>query len=177
MRNNDILVLLGAGALAYSIYQGVKMSKVLNKLGLAIDGISDMDIPEIKNEMINSVVQQAVEREVRSGVQKASEAAIKSVRNDISAEVQSSVRNAYNDVREDVKKQLEKQVGEVSIERVRREVVEKAKDRAAEKFESDLTDILQKYNDDLRNVSRIYSSIAGSLGQRNAGHDGLYLKL
>ena len=98
------------------------------------------------------------------------------MRNDIYAEVQSSVRNAYGDVVEEVRKELENQIGEVNIERARREVVEKAKERAAEKFESDLTDILQKYNNDLRNVSRIYSSIAGSIGQYSTGRDGLYLK-
>ena len=184
MWNNDIwavgyVLMFGVAALGFSIYKEVKMSKVLNKLNMTIDDISNVDVPEIKSEMINSVVQQAVEREVRSGVQKASETAIKNVRNDISAEVQSSVRSAYNDVREDVRKQLEKQVGEVSIERIRREVIDKAKEAAAEKFNSDLDDILTKYNDELNNVSKIYSSIAGSLAtQRSVGnnHDGIYLK-
>ena len=101
----------------------------------------------------------------------ATNSVVASVRNDISREVKAAVSEAYSDIKGAVAKELREQVANVDIRSIRKDVIEKAAEKAAEKFDGDLEEILQKYNADLSNVSKIYSSIARSMSGRDDGRE------
>ena len=77
------------------------------------------------------------------------------------------MNTAYSDLKGDVQKEMERQLGNIDISDVRKEVIRRAKERAAEKFDSDLKEVLNTYNRDLENISKIYSSIAEKMDTTN----------
>ena len=108
---------------------------------------------------------------------------MKSVTSDIHTQVNKVVEEAYSDVKDAVKTRLEAQIGDINIDRVRREIVSEGKEKAARvfgealndirdsaksKFEDELNGILNRHNNELDSVSKIYSSIADAMSSRGS---------
>ena len=168
MTNVEKLIGLGiAAVLGYSFYVSNKWDRVAAKLDSAADEVMKKSEVEVSDEIINNAVKKAVKKEVSAKVKEACENAVDKVSDDIRSEVKAAVTSSYNDIRSDVVKEVERQVGEINIESVRNEVIAKAKDQAARKFDNDLASVLTKYDDQLSNVTKIYSSIANVIRMDN----------
>ncbi len=160
-------VIFGVAAVGYSMYVNAKMQKLSNKIGESIDKMSkdiDVNVPDI---LVEKAVEKAVDREVGRTVNYATSQLTKDIRSDIRKEVKETVQSIYSDIKRDVVKEVERQVGNIDISSVRKEVVEKGKQAALEKLNNSLDEILDKFNQDLHNVSKIYESIANRMSKDN----------
>lgn len=156
-------VLFGAGAIVYAVYVDTKMNRLANKLDKTVDDLAGDIKVDVSEALVERAVDRAVEREVGITVRNATATVTKEIKADIRKEVKSSVESVYSDIKDRVTKEVERQVGNIDISSIRKEVVEKGKQAALEKLNSSLDDILNKFNDDLHNVSRIYESIANRM--------------
>ena len=158
------LVFIGAtGCVAYMLHAGYKMHKVANRLDKTIDDLAcNVDIP-IDEKIIREVVETAAYREASQFSKSAAEKVKKDVQHDIFQKVCNAVNSAYSDVKSIVEKELRRKVGTIDISEIRKEIIEQAKNRATEKFEEELDDILDGFNENLENVTKIYSSIAQTM--------------
>lgn len=163
----DLAVIFGIGCLGYAMYTTAKMSMVAKKLDKTIDDLSKDITVDLPDRIVEKAVDKAVDREARRAVTEATSKAVKSITNDIHKEVKNAVDTAYTDLKDDVSKEMKRQVEKIDISDLRKEVVKAAKERVAEKFDDDLDEILNKYNADLSNVSKIYKSIADKMTGNN----------
>lgn len=159
------LAICGAGYIFNSLH---KINKITSKFDMTLNDLADKTEIEIKQEIVERAMEDAADQEAR----KAARIAVDTVRNDIHREIQKevskSVDDSFKSIEGDVKKEIQKQVGSINIERLRRDVVDEAKKDAIEKFNSDMEDILNKYNENLGKISSIYGSIANSMaGKQN----------
>ena len=122
---------------------------------------------EVDEDFVNEAIERRVDKIAKREVDASTIRAINEIRSDIRKEVRDAVNLAYSDLKGDVEKEISRQVGEVDISDIRKEVIRKAKERAAEKFDEDLKHVLDSYNRELENVSKIYSSIANKLDTTN----------
>lgn len=125
-----------------------------------LSGKIDIDVP---NEYIEAAVNKAVERETKDRIRLLTLDTTADIKKDIHKQVSKAVEDAYSDVRGEVKRELLNQVGDVSVDRIRREVIDEAKEKAAKQFDKDLETVLEKHNRELDKVTEIYSSIAKSM--------------
>lgn len=165
---NDLFIVFGVAGIAYALYTSHKMKNICNKLDKSIDDVAANVKVDISNVIIDTAVEKAVEKEAGVAVKKATDKAVKDIHDDISKEVKTAVREHYSNLKEDVAKEMRKQVGEIDIREIKEDVIDKAKDQLAAKFDNSLDDLLDKYNKDLANVSKIYNSIAGSIAGNNS---------
>ena len=156
-------VLFGVGAIGYSMYVTNKMNKLADKLDTTVDDLAKDVKVDVSDALVERAVDRAVEREVGVTVRKATAEITRDIKSDIRKEVKSSVESAYSDIKSSVSKEVERQVGNIDISSIRKEVVEKGKQAAMEKLDNSLDEILDKFNTDLHNVSRIYESIASRM--------------
>ena len=63
------------------------------------------------------------------------------------------------EIKPELKSRLEDKLGDIDISSVRKEVVDKAAKKAMKKFDSDLEDVLDNYNNQLKTISSVYNSI------------------
>ena len=173
MKNNfDMIVGLGGFivgfiGIGYAIGARKRMNDICAKIDKSLDEISngmEIDIPQ---SVIDKAVDKAVDREVGKAVEKAATTAANDVKQDIYKEVKQAVNESYSDVKASVTEELRRQVAKVDISEARREVIREAKETAADKFDSNLNDILEKFNGDLNNISFIYKSIANAITKDN----------
>lgn len=150
---------IGSGAVVASIgvmeffrYKRAKVSEIAKNLSV--------DIPE---KVLEEAVNRAAEEEARSAIYRINNRIINSYEADIRKEVQREIDKQKASLKSDVKEELERKVKRIDIDDIRKEVVDEAKDKVARKFEHDLDDILDKHNDELDKINRIYSSIADKL--------------
>lgn len=172
MNRNYIIggVVAAIGGLCIAI-PSIVLGKKVNKLTEELDGLKksvvndlsgkiDVDVP---NEYIEAAVDKAVERETKDRIRLLTLDATADIKKDIHKQVSKAVEDAYSDVRGEVKRELLNQVGDVSVDRIRREVIDEAKEKAAKQFDKDLETVLEKHNRELDKVTEIYSSIAKSM--------------
>ena len=166
-RSNDIIgVILGIAGLVgvgYAIGAHTKLAKVSDRLDKSIDDIADnmeFDIPE---ELINKAVDKAVKIEAKKAVDRATNEAISELKRDIRSDVQNAINNEYGNLKDTVLKEITCSASKIDVNRVRRDVEEAAKEAALEKFDDNLDDILGKFNDNLSNTAKIYSSIRNAI--------------
>lgn len=167
MTKNDVFGIVfgftGLVAIGYAIGTHTKMAKISERLDQSINDLSDnmeFDIPE---KLINKAVEKAAKDEAKRAVETATKEAIEQVKKDIHAKIQQEVEKEYDSIKDSVLKEITVSASKIDTNRVRRDVEEAAKKAALDKFDDNLDDILEKFNDNLTNTSKIYSSIRDAI--------------
>lgn len=173
-KNNNLDMFIGAAGLVvglvgvgYAFGTRSKMAKISDILNCSIDDLANRTEIDIPEEMISRAVERAVAVEAKRAVVKATDDALKDVKKDIHRQVSDAVESEYSNIKESVLKELTLEASKIDAKRVRDDVEKAAKDQALEKFDDNLDDILEKFNGDLENISRIYKSIAGAMNKNN----------
>lgn len=182
MRKHDNFVgLLGVTfgliGIGYAMGTHSKMAKISEKLDRSIEDLAS-DVPiDIPNDMIERAVEKAVAAEAKQAVSKATDAAIVAVKRDIHKQVTDAVESEYSNIKETVLEELVTEASKIDAKRVRADVERAAKEIALEKFEDNLDDILQKHNDELENVTKIYKAIADTVAPTKSNDNEVVLRL
>lgn len=156
---------VGAIGVGCAIFNQNKTDKLCKEINYVVNDLSSCDIRDrITDLLIEKAVNRAVDREVGRAIARTSERIVNDVGSKISAEVRRSVSNAYDDTKSSVLNELKNQAQNIDMGRLKREVAEKAKEAVVEKLDASMDSLLADFNQNLQNVSKIYSSVASTLG-------------
>ena len=163
------MMVVGLVGLGYGIGVHCKMKKLCEKLDTTIEDLSN-DVPiDIPKEVVDQAVERAAERRARYAVDNAAADVISKIKADIHSDVSSAVSDERKRISEQVTDKIAEKVSKIDEDELRKDVVNKAKEQIAAKFDNKLDDILEDFNSNLSNVSRIYRSIAQTIaGTQNA---------
>lgn len=156
--------LVGVG---YAICMRSKMVKIGDRLDRSIDELADKTPIDIPRDMVERAVEKAVANEVRTAVSRATAEAVADVNRDIRRQVGDAVEKEYGRIKESVLKQVTDEAAKIDVTRVRDDVERAAKEKALEKFDTNLDDILDGYKDNLNSVSKIYRTFADAVSPSN----------
>ena len=151
------------GTIIYAIDVTLKLNNVAKKLDKSVSEIVNTTGIDIPDEVIDSAVEKAVERNVSLHVKNTCKTAVNNMESDINREIKEAITLEFNRQKDSIKKQIKHQIGEIDISEVKEEVIAEAKEAAQEQFQEDLDDIVEKHNDNLESMTRIYTSIADKL--------------
>ena len=154
-------ILSTIGGLGYIGYLQSKLNKLSAMIDVAVDDLATKTEVSISDDMLRAAIQRAVDREARYISNKVSI----DLNSEIRSQVKSSVSMHASDIKASVATEITKQVKNIDISDIEREVVNKAKDAVAEKFDRKLDGLLNDFNANLNNVQKIYSSIAKSMAK------------
>lgn len=170
---NGIGIIIGIAGAAYGIYTSIKMNKlseqvekVCAKIDKTIDEVVDDVEIDIPVALVEKAVEKAVDREVSKQTEHAASVAVREVKSDISKQVRTAVEEEYTDISKRVSDEITKQVEDIDIRLLKKEVRVKAEQKILDKFEGELDDLTDKYNNELRSVSKIYKSIEEAMRPR-----------
>jgi hypothetical protein len=156
-------VAVGLVGIGYAMGTRSKMAKISEKLDRSIEDLASNVPIDIPSDMIERAVEKAVAVEAKQAVGKATDAAIVAVKRDIHKQVTDAVESEYSNIKGTVLEELVTEASKIDAKRVRADVERAARERALEKFDDNLDDILENFNDQLKNTSKIYTSIADSM--------------
>lgn len=167
---NGIGVIFGLAGVAYGVYSAYKakstydkVEEVCNNLDVTIENMAKNITVDVPNNVVDLAIEKSVNYYVEKETKKAAEKAVISINEDISKQVKDAVDKTYVDVKRKVSDEVAEQVALIDINDLRKDVREKAEKNIVSKFNGELDDLLEKYNNDLKNVSNIYRSIANTL--------------
>lgn len=168
--NSDTLLSFGVFglslvAIGYAVGIHSRMKAVADKLDTSIDKIANDTEVEIPSKLIEQAVQKAVDRESYTAVRRATDVVVNGLKKEIGDQVSTAVKASYDSIADGVTSEIAKNVAKIDEARLKREVVTKAKEQIAEKFDDKLDDILEEFNGNLQNVGKIYKSIAKSFSK------------
>lgn len=172
MREDSINFMIGLGGvvvgligIGYAVGSRKKVNDICARLDKTIDELSkDIEV-DVQDMVVSAAVEKAVEREAKIAVTKA----IKEIKYDTECDMRKEVKSAViaqgSEIKQSVSKEIEKQVSRIRIDDMKDEVVERAKQEVADRLDKNLDGILEKFNGDLTNISKIYQSIASAMGK------------
>ena len=138
------------------------MEGLIGELSKKIEGM------DISDEIINRAVDEAVSTKVDIIVRRSRNNVVNDIERDMRDQVKSIIDSEYKNIRNDITDKVSKEVSKINTRDIEAEIIEKAKREVAKKFDNSLDDILEKYNHDLDNVSKIYKSIAQTMTKDNS---------
>jgi hypothetical protein len=173
MRNEDLIYGVGAGcglsivSLIVAILTGRKskatVQSISDRINVAVDDLMNSEIEvDISESIINTAVKKKTEEEVGRMTTAACSEAKKKIAGEFYDIISREVNAQYDSVKNEVAAEIKRQVGRIDINEVKKQVVRQAKEEAMERFHEDLEGVLEKYNDQLADVGKIYNSIAKS---------------
>lgn len=181
MTKNDVFSIIfgiaGLVGIGYAIGTHTKMAKISERLDRSINDLADnveFDIPE---KLVDKAIEEAAKNEARRAVEIATRETVEQVKNDIHTKVQREVDKEYDNIKESVLKEIAVSASKIDASKVRKDVEEAAKKTALDKFDDNLDDILEKFNKDLENTSKIYGSIREALTKDSSSSKGFVVRL
>lgn len=181
MTKNDLFGILfgfaGLVGIGYAIGTHTKMAKISERLDRSINDLADNVEFDISEKLINKAVEEAAKNEARRAVEAATREAINQVKNDIHTKVQREVDKEYDSIKDSVLKEITVSASKIDASKVRKDVEAAAKEAALNKFDDNLDDILEKFNKDLDNTSKIYGSIREALTKDSSSSKGFVVRL
>lgn len=166
--------LLGIG---YAMGTHAKLAQISEKLDCSIEELANKAQVDIPDEMIKRAVEKAVAYEVKEAAKKATDATIVAVKRDIHKQVSDAVESEYSNIKETVLEELVAEAAKIDAKRVRADVERAARERALEKFDDNLDDILQKHNSELENVTKIYKAIADAVAPTKSNENEMIFRI
>lgn len=168
---------LGLVGVGYALGMHSKMAKISDNLERSIDDLASQVPVDIPNDMIERAVDKAVAYEVKQAVCKVSDRVKHDVAYDMHKQVSDAIEQEYSNVKEVVLKNVTDEAAKIDAKRVRYDVEKAAKEKALEKFDDNLDEILENFNDQLKNTSKIYNSIADNMTKYKANDGGTVLRI
>lgn len=161
--------LVGVG---YGICMHSKMAKVSENLDRSLDELAEKMPVDIPEGMVARAVEKAVNSQIKETVTKATDSIISDVKLDVRKKVNDAVESEYANIKSTVLTELTNEAAKIDAKRVRADVEKAAKEHALEKFDSNLDDILENFNEQLKSTSKIYTSIADTMtGYKTSGRE------
>lgn len=168
---------LGLIGIGYAFGTHSKMAKISDNLERSIDDLASQVPIDIPNDMIERAVERAVAYEVKQAVGKVTDAVKCDVKHDMHKRVSDAIEQEYSNIKDVVLSELIDEAAKIDAKRVRYDVEKAAKEKALEKFDDNLNDILENFNDQLKNTSKIYTSIAESMTNKYKADGGTVLRI
>lgn len=168
LKPSTIISLIGLGVATigtvYSIASGKRLKDVCRRLDVSIDDLVNKAGKDIQLDISDKAVNEAIDRLISEQVAASAPRIEAKIRSDlyskISDEVKREVNAQYNDIKTNVVREVKEKVGHIDISDVKKQVIADAKEEAAGRFRDELDNILERFNDQLSDVKKIYSSIA-----------------
>ena len=161
---------LGLVGIGYALGTHSKMAKISDNLERSIDDLASQVPVDIPNDMIERAVDKAVAYEVKQAVCKVTDKVKHDVEYDMHKQVSDAIEQEYSNVKDVVLNELIDEAAKIDAKRY--DVEKAAKEKAIEKFDDNLDEILENFNDQLKNTSKIYTSIAESMTNKYKANDG-----
>lgn len=162
-------VTAGLIGIGYALGTRSKMARISEKLDCSIEELANNAHVDIPDSMVERAVEKAVSEQVKQAVSRATDRVILDVKTDIHKQVSDAVDGEYSNIKDSVLSEITAEAAKIDTKRVRADVERAAKERALEKFDDNLDDILEDYKGNLNNVSRIYKSFADAVTPSNNG--------
>lgn len=170
-------VTFGLVGIGYAWGTHSKLAKISEKLDCSIEELADRTHVDIPDSMIERAVEKAVVDQVKQAVGKATDTVVVDIKKDIRKQVSDAVEEEYSDIKGAVLDELVTAASKIDVKRVRADVEKAAKEQALEKFDNNLDDILENFNDQLKNTSKIYTSIADTMTKYKSNEGGTVLRI
>lgn len=156
-------VIVGVVGVAYGAYMACVANKISKKLDKTIDELSNSDDIEITDEMINKAVFKAADDRSSEAMKTATKNIVGIIEQAMLTNVREAVESQYDNISEEITEKVSKEINDLDMDKLRRDIERRASDIAARKFDNNLDNLLDKFNCDLDNVSRIYRSISNTM--------------
>ena len=154
---------VGMIGVGYALGARSKMTKISEKIDMSIDDIANKTPVDISDSLIERATEKAVAYEVKQAVSKATDATIADMKRDIHKQVSDAINTEYSSIKTSVLNEITNEAAKIDVNRVRADIEKAAKEAVMDKLDTNMDQILENFNEQLKNTTKIYNSIANTM--------------
>lgn len=161
--------LIGAGSI-FGIIGGIiihKTNSLTRRFDTTVKNIENLTVNDIEKSIIEQAVQKAADEKVGNCIQTVKAEVMADAKRRISDEVRKAVMDAKEEIEQSVTDCIGHEASLIDMDDLRKSARKKAEEKILSKFDGNLEDLLQKFNENLSNVQKIYGGIADAIGKTN----------
>lgn len=151
-----------AAALGVDIYEHRQVSK---KVGLSVKDLKEASVKEIQQGIVTQAVKAAAQESVDGYIRTVRNDVMAEARDKIGVEVKKAVEASEAVTQKEVLDKISLEASKIDMAELKRSARDKAEAKILEKFDGNLEDLLQKFNENLSNVQKIYGGIADAISK------------
>ena len=156
-------VTVGLIGVGYALSTQSKLNKISEKIDLSIDELANNTPVDISESLVERATEKAVAYEVKKAVAKATDITVTELKRDIHNHVNEAVESEYASIKSTVLTEVTNEVAKIDVNRVRADIEKAAKEAVLEKLDTNMDNILENFNEQLKNTTKIYNSIANAM--------------
>lgn len=148
-----------AGTAIYAHINAKRLKRLSDKFGVAIDHIVDETDIQIPQEIMDRAMNEAVKRAAKNQVDVCAISIATAIKDEMRNDIRKRVDACTSDMESDIKTEYRKQVKNLDMKAIHNEVVAEVSRNANKQVKDAVDDIVERSNDKLETVTRVYESI------------------
>lgn len=168
---NKVVIAFGAAfgtallaALGVDIYEHQKVAK---KIDTAAGNLKAASVKEIQDGIVEKAVKSAADEKVAAYMRGLHNQVMDEANTELSKAAKKAVEDASAEVKVKVGEKISEEAAKIDISELKKSARDKAEAKILEKFDGNLEDLLEKFNDNLGNIQKIYGGIADAISKTN----------
>lgn len=143
------------------------------KIDMSMKDIQKAAEKDITAAMLEKAVQNAAKEMTGTFMQSIKDSVMDEAKNKLTDAAKDAVREASADIKLKVGDKVSEEVSKIDISELKKSARDKAEEKILNKFDGNLEDLLEKFNDNLGNIQKIYGGIADAISKGNDRDKGL----
>lgn len=176
MWNKVVLAFGAAFGTALLVALGIDINehrKVAKKVGMAANELKAASVHDIQQGIVEQAVKAAAEENVASCIRTVKNEVMNDAREQIGKEVKQAVRDCEAVTQKEVLDKISQEASRIDMVELKKSARDKAEQKILDKFDGNLEDLLEKFNDNLSNVQKIYGGIADAITKTKEQSNGI----
>lgn len=144
-----------------------KVSKLSKKFDTSVKNMESITVKDIDDRIVEQAIRKASEEKVDGVVRAVKSEVMAEAHIQLTNEVRKAVKDAQKEIQDSVSEKISTEASLIDMDSLRKSARDKAEAKILDKFDGNLEDLLQKFNENLSNVQKIYGGIADAIGKTN----------
>ena len=142
-------------------YVGGRIKKLTDRFDRSVSDLKDISEKEISEELLRKAVDEAADSKMERYAREVHNEVLDEYKAALRKEIRVVIDTEAKTIKDKAQDEIERQISNIDISDMKRRVRERAEDKVVDKFDGQLDDILEKFNDKLGGVAKVYSEIEG----------------
>lgn len=160
-----VAVLVAAGLI------GSKTNTISKKFDKSVSDLEKATENDITESLVETAVSNAAKKKVSNYVEHVGDTVLSDSKQQITDAVRKAVAAAKTEMIDQVSERISTEASLIDIDDLKRSARDRAEEKILSKFDGNLDDLLEKFNENLSNVQKIYNGIADAMSKKDSGKE------
>ena len=147
------------GTAIYANTNNMRMRKVSDKLGVAVDHIIDEADIQIPQRIMDTAMEEAVKKAAKNQVNASAISISADIKDDMCRDIRKRVADCTKTMEDDIRNEYRNRVKNLDLDDIRDQVITEVSNKSMKMVKNGIDDIIDRHNEKLDAAVKVYESL------------------